>query len=521
VNASGDTASVVVDTSTQYANLRVQFVGNGTARLNYSASGFLSDSTNLVTVTGPSLHLTSGNQTVGIGQVLPNQYAYVDNPVTVAPLVVTLLRSDSTQPPAGQVFRLTTTTVTIPVGQTYSNVFDIIGNFSNSAVLTARATAYSQATATISVGPPQLIAPPTATLYVGQDPPSLSVTTADQNAQGRIVETSLDVTVGSSDLSVASLDTVTKTIPARASFVSFPVRPRAKGTVSITFSAVGYKADTTIVSVDTGQFLFGAVPSALGVNQTAQIYVGLPFNSEAAMTVTLVSSDPAVLSVPANVVIPAHTGFVYFNVTGTGAGSATVTASAALAKPGVSSGILVGTPKLSVSLSTSSIVGQRTGFTIYALDSLGNQRNVTAPVRVTLQSDKPGHSAFDSLTVTIPVGNSSVSTGVVFDSAGPYTITATASGYTPGSAQTTGMGGLVLMTDFAFAPQTVTVTRNQYVTWKNTGAVLHTSTSDAALWSQSVAAAATSSAVYFGTVGSFTYHCTIHPGMTGTVVVNP
>ncbi len=521
VNGRGDTATVVVDTNTPYVYLRVQFVGNGAARLRYSAPGFLSDSTNLVTVTGPTLHLTTGNQTVGLGQVLPGQYVYVDNPVTGSPLVITLLRSDSTQPPAGQVFQLTKTTLTIPVGQTLSDGFDIIGNFNNSAVLTARATAYSQATATISAGPPQLLAPGMMTLYLGQQPQDVGVYTADQNSQWHIVATALDITAASSNGFIARLDTAVKTVAARTSYITFPVRPVAQGVVNITFSAPGYESDTTLVSVDSGQFSFGSVPQALGVNQTAQMYVALPFNTAAALTVSLTSSDPAVLRVPASVVIPAGTGFVYFDVDGAGAGNATVTATAAIAKSGVSSGIVVGTPKLSVSLSTTSIVGQRASFTVYAYDSLGNSRTVTVPVTITLESTKPGHTIFDAPNVTIPVGSYYVTTGVVFDTAGSYTITATANGWAPGSAGTTAAGALVQMSDFAFTPQSVTITKNQYVTWQNGGAVTHTSTSDAPLWNVSVLAGATSSAVYFGSPGSFTYHCSIHPGMTGTIVVNP
>jgi len=74
------------------------------------------------------------------------------NIVTGAPLVVHLLRSDSIplQPDTTkQVFKLSIDSVIIPVGQTSSNTFEITGNFSNGAVLTARATAYGQDAVTI------------------------------------------------------------------------------------------------------------------------------------------------------------------------------------------------------------------------------------------------------------------------------------------------------------------------------------------------------------------------------------
>jgi len=522
INGRGDTAIAVVDTSRNLAQFRVRFVGSGTARLRYSTPGFAPDSTPLVTVTGPTLHLTTGNQTVGLGQILPSQYVYVDNPVTGAPLVVHLFRSDSTQPPAGQVFQLSVDSVTIPLGQTSSNTFEIIGNFANSAVLTARATAYSQSTATISVGAPQLVAPVTASLYVGQAPPNSNVYTADQNGQQRIIAAALVVSASSSNTAVASVDSATFTIAARGANAFFPIRPRAKGSVNVVFAAQGYKSDTTVVSVDTGQLSFGSVPTTLGPNQTAQVYVTLPFTNDSAVTVTLGSTNQAVLTVPSNVVIPARAASVYFNVTGVAAGSAAVTASAAIARPGTSPTIVVGSPKLFISTSTTANAGQRLGFTVYAEDSLGQIRAVTAPLDVTLSSSVPAHSVFDATLVTIPAGNSNVGTGVVFDTAGTYIITATAAGYAPSTATITASGALVTIADFSFTPQVVTIKQGQYVTWKNTGQVNHTSTSDVSGWSQGVAPGQTSGAVYFSAPGNYTYHCAIHPAtMTGTVTVTP
>ena len=524
INGLGDTAIAVVDTSRNLAQFRVRFVGSGTARLRYSAPGFAPDSTPLVSVTGPTLHLTTGNQTVGLGQILPNQYVYVDNPVTGTPLVVHLFRSDSTQPPAGQVFQLSVDSVTIPLGQTSSNTFEIIGNFANSAVLTARATAYSQSTATISVGAPQLVAPTTVSLSVGQAPPSYNIYTADQNGQQRIIAAALVVSASSSDNAVASVDSATITIPARAANAFFPIRPRAKGSVNVVFAAQGggYKSDTTVVAVDTGQLSFGQVPTTLGPNQTAQMYVTLPFTNDSAVTVALGSTNQGVLTVPSSVVIPARSGSVFFTVTGVGAGSAAVTASAAIARSATSSTIVIGKPRLFISTATSANAGQRLGFTVYAEDSLGTIRPVTTPLDITLSSNVPAHSVFDATLVTVPANSSNVGAGVVFDTAGTYIITATAAAYAPGTATITTSGALLITADFSFTPQIVTIQQGQYVSWKNTGSVAHTSTSDTPQWNTNqIQPGQTSGPVYFGTAGSFTYHCAIHPTMTGTVTVNP
>ena len=58
------------------------------------------------------------------------------------------------------------------------------------------------------------------------------------------------------------------------------------------------------------------------------------------------------------------------------------------------------------------------------------------------------------------------------------------------------------------------------VTWTNTDAVAHTSTSDLPGWNSGVVAPGGQFSFAFQTAGTFAYHCTIHPGMVGTVVVH-
>jgi plastocyanin len=115
---------------------------------------------------------------------------------------------------------------------------------------------------------------------------------------------------------------------------------------------------------------------------------------------------------------------------------------------------------------------------------------------------------------------------VLFDTAGVYTITASANGYTAGTATITANGALVLIkpggNPASFVPPSVTIRAGQYVTWRNADAVAHTATADTPSWDTgNILPGQTSGAVYFSTAGTFTYHCAIHLGMTGTVVVNP
>jgi plastocyanin len=294
--------------------------------------------------------------------------------------------------------------------------------------------------------------------------------------------------------------------------------------VNVVFAAPGYKSDTMVVSVDTGQLIFGSVPAGLGPNQTAQMYVALSFPNDSAVTVALGSTDPAVLSVPPSVVIPARATSVYFNVIAVATGPAAVTGSASIAKAGVSSTIVVGTPRLFISAGANAVVGQRFAFTVYAQDPTGSNRAVTVLLPITLSSSVPAHATFDSLTVTMPVGNNYVGAGVVFDSAGTDTITAAANGYASSSATITANGALVLIQPGAnlasFVPPLVTIKAGQSVTWRNMDVITHTATADSNAWNTPIAAGTTAT-INFTTTGNFTYHCTIHPSMMGTVVVTP
>lgn len=84
----------------------------------------------------------------------------------------------------------------------------------------------------------------------------------------------------------------------------------------------------------------------------------------------------------------------------------------------------------------------------------------------------------------------------------------------------------VLIKSMAFTPSTITVAAGTTITWTNNDSVSHTVTSDTGLFdsgSMSSTGASGSGGSYsytFTTAGSFPYHCTIHPSMTGTVIVN-
>jgi plastocyanin len=96
------------------------------------------------------------------------------------------------------------------------------------------------------------------------------------------------------------------------------------------------------------------------------------------------------------------------------------------------------------------------------------------------------------------------------------------------SSPTTPGGSGSLMTVFiqgnlgaqSYSPSTMTVSAGQQINWKNNDNIVHTATLPGVFDTGNIPAlSAHDNPVTFNTKGTFTYHCTIHPGMVGTIVV--
>ena len=79
--------------------------------------------------------------------------------------------------------------------------------------------------------------------------------------------------------------------------------------------------------------------------------------------------------------------------------------------------------------------------------------------------------------------------------------------------------GEVTIVDFAFEPATIEVSAGATVSWTNTGEVVHTVTADNGSFNSGEMNPGATVTGTFNTPGTFTYHCSIHPDMTGTLVV--
>lgn len=79
------------------------------------------------------------------------------------------------------------------------------------------------------------------------------------------------------------------------------------------------------------------------------------------------------------------------------------------------------------------------------------------------------------------------------------------------------VAGASSMTTTAYSPSPVTIAAGGSVTWTNSDTVTHTATGGT--FNSGAIAPGAKYTQTFSAAGSYTYHCTIHPGMTGTVTV--
>jgi len=78
----------------------------------------------------------------------------------------------------------------------------------------------------------------------------------------------------------------------------------------------------------------------------------------------------------------------------------------------------------------------------------------------------------------------------------------------------------VWIESFAFNPVTITVTTNTTVIWTNKDGTAHTVTSNTGDFDSGNMATNGTYSHTFTTAGTFPYHCTYHPDMLGSVIVN-
>jgi plastocyanin len=77
----------------------------------------------------------------------------------------------------------------------------------------------------------------------------------------------------------------------------------------------------------------------------------------------------------------------------------------------------------------------------------------------------------------------------------------------------------VVIQNFAFSPNNLTVKAGTTVTWINNDSTAHTVVSDTGAFQSQNLNNGDKFTFNFTKAGTYSYHCSIHPSMTGTIVV--
>lgn len=75
------------------------------------------------------------------------------------------------------------------------------------------------------------------------------------------------------------------------------------------------------------------------------------------------------------------------------------------------------------------------------------------------------------------------------------------------------------MQNFAFNPSTLTIPVDTTVTWKNLDSTTHHIVSDTGVFESTDLSNGQTFSYSFTQAGNYPYHCSIHPSMTGTIIV--
>ncbi len=82
------------------------------------------------------------------------------------------------------------------------------------------------------------------------------------------------------------------------------------------------------------------------------------------------------------------------------------------------------------------------------------------------------------------------------------------------------MGTAVSISNFSFQPAAITVAAGTTVTWTNFDGAPHTVSADNGSFDSGTIGSGGSYSLTFTAPGTYTYHCNIHPSMTGVVYVS-
>lgn len=135
---------------------------------------------------------------------------------------------------------------------------------------------------------------------------------------------------------------------------------------------------------------------------------------------------------------------------------------------------------------------------------------------VTVVAPSPTSTPAPGGAATAPSATAAAATST--PTAQPATATPTAANPAAPSS-TPGPAVMVAIANFAFSPPAITVAPGTTVVWTNQDTAAHTVTADDGSWASGTLNQGATYSRTFTTVGTYTYHCAIHPFMHGTITV--
>ncbi|MBC7673273.1 MAG: hypothetical protein H7247_12705 [Polaromonas sp.] len=326
---------------------------------------------------------------LGMRQQTPSgQYnVYAPNNVGT-PLVVNLVST-------GTRVATVPATVTIPAGSSFAYFTITAQDTVGTIQIQASANGYTATSVNMQVTPPKFVMSLNTPRNTTAAPSGFYVAAADANGNYHPASENVTVTLTSSAPGVATLDSVTVTIPSGQTYSNLVHWvPGAVGTALITASdtrAVYYQyaSANSNVTVQTPSATLSFSGLNLGVGQYTDQYVALSdYRIASALTVPLTHAAVPRASTPSSVTILVNSYYEWFRVTGTVIGADTITASPAGHNPATGT-VNVGLGRLDNigSWPASLAVGDSVLVTMYARDPGLSPRFLTAATTFTLSSN--------------------------------------------------------------------------------------------------------------------------------------
>jgi hypothetical protein len=381
--------------------------GVGTAKLIASAPGYLPDTVTYIVQT-PKINFSFSHNVIGKRQFDVNPADIQTPNYLTAPLTATITQKHPT------VDSLSATTIIIPSGIYYS-FFNYAGLNTGTDTLIVTAPGYLPDTAILTVSSQRL--------YTGGGglPGSALTTTAPAIVTVYAADSLSSIHYSLDTIAINAVSSNTAVIQPTAPVIHLLkgaqyVQPLAAytgpGSASITYSdsAGAYTPVTTNTVAVTGPSLvFSNSTPILGLRQnggTTSANVQVQNNvTGSPLVITLTSSDPTVVTVPATVTIPVGIYYVYFPITAHDVvGTIQITATAA-GYGGTTTNVGVEQPRFVINTSGSlNTTSARQPIDVFAEDSHGSAHFTNEDVAVTLASSSSAVGTIDSSVVVIAAG---------------------------------------------------------------------------------------------------------------------